>query len=163
MYTEIVSNDYYELGIVGDLVCLRFKPAFDRVLGEDRGKRVLGSFNGMGVRSQDFPQLEEYDAYLPGSLLKSDSRTAAYRTSTPKYYAEKLHGALQEYIASKQPFKDGDKYWTLGFDVGGVFPMDLIWDNDEPDKRDLSLGIAFKTKEECERCIEGTKEFWRNR
>lgn len=163
MYTEIANNDYYELGIVGDLVCLQFKPAFDQILGEERGRGCLGTFNEMNIRSQNSPDLHDGLLFILGIRRKADSQTASFNPDNPQEYAAKLHGALQEYIASKQPFKKGDVYWTFWFTDGALSSHELLWANDSIDNRRLALGIAFKTKEECERCIEETKEFWRSR
>lgn len=163
MYTEIANNDYYELGIVGDLVCLQFKPAFDQVLGEDRGKGTLGVFGGIDLRSDSCSTMAAYSVYLPGKYRTGDTDTTAYDPDNPQKYAEQLHGALQEYIASKQPFQKNDHYWTFTFSCGELHGFLTHWDNDAMDATRLALNIAFKTKEECERCIEETKEFWRSR
>lgn len=169
MYTEIANNDYYELGIVGDLVCLQFKPAFDQVLGEDRGKGELRFFGDVKIWSESIPKLEFSYAngiWLPGNSRGSDDRflkTVCYYRRDPAHLATRINEALQEYIASKQPFKRGDKYWTFWFNDGALSSYDLLWANDSIDRRRLALGITFKTKEECEKCIEETKEFWRSR
>jgi len=84
MYTEIANNDYYELGIVGDLVCLRFKPAFDQVLGEERGRGCLGTFNEMNIRSQNSPELHDGLLFILGIRRKADSQTASFNPDNPQ-------------------------------------------------------------------------------
>ncbi|TXH46314.1 MAG: hypothetical protein E6Q97_29825 [Desulfurellales bacterium] len=163
MYTEIETNEHYELGIVGDLVCLKFKPAFDQVLGEDRGKRSLGKFGGVEVLSDSNPGFISNDIYVPGKMRQNDTITVVCRPDNPQKYAEQLHGALQEYIASKQPFKKGGGYWSFWLAEGVFVYREYAWGDYCEDHNRRDLGIAFKTKEECEKCIEETKEFWRSR
>jgi len=161
MYQLIEKNDNYEIGILYDLVCLRFTPEFDRVLGDDRGRGQFGKFGKMVVRSETYPMLDG-EIYLPGTDGDRDTRVAEYRPDNPTEYAEKLKEALAAYVESKQPFKKGEKYWFATFYGSELTAIRATWLNDSADRKIHAVGRAFKTEEECKAFIEKTKEFWRS-
>ncbi len=126
MYQLVEKNDNYEIGILGDLVCLRFTENFDRVLGEDRGKGELGAFGGRVLFSNDVPSLGICNVYLPGTRRESDTIIVTNRYGDPAGYAEKYKGALAAYVDSKQPFRNGKSYWAPTFKDGVLEDVALI-------------------------------------